>query len=232
MSNNPYVMPDITAVSPGAVPVITMLCRTAKIGEIINQMVHWNENNSKISPGLLIESLIVCILCGRKPLWKVEEFWAKQDLKLLFDGTDITLDQLNDDAYGRALDKLSEVKMEELVSRCSLVMLAAHDLKISTVHFDTTSKSVQGVYENGAFGDFLITYGHSKDRRPDLKQFKIGAAVQEDGQPVMGQILSGNKSDKEWNPEAALKMFEFFDKKGSRPSVWWSGPAMTLLKST
>jgi hypothetical protein len=48
----------------------------------------------------------------------------------------------------------------------------------------------------------------------------------------MGQILSGNKSDKEWNPEAALKMFEFFDKKGSRPSVWWSGPAMTLLKST
>ncbi len=131
MSNNPYVMPDITAVSPGAVPVITMLCRTAKIGEIINQMVHWNENNSKISPGLLIESLIVCILCGRKPLWKVEEFWAKQDLKLLFDGTDITLDQLNDDAYGRALDKLSEVKMEELVSRCSLVMLAAHDLKPS-----------------------------------------------------------------------------------------------------
>ncbi len=94
MSNNPYVMPDITAVSPGAVPVITMLCRTAKIGEIINQKVQWNENNSKISPGLLIESLIVCIICGRKPLWKVEEFWAKQDLKLLFDGTDITLDQL------------------------------------------------------------------------------------------------------------------------------------------
>ncbi|WP_286980951.1 hypothetical protein [Pseudothermotoga sp.] len=84
MSNNSYVMPDITTVSPGAVPVITKLCRTAKIGKIVNQMVHWNENNSKISPGLLIESLIVCIICGRKPLWKVEEFWAKQNPETAF----------------------------------------------------------------------------------------------------------------------------------------------------
>jgi hypothetical protein len=109
-------------------------------------MVEWDEDRSKISPGLLIESLIVCIFCGRKPLWRVEEFWAKQDLKLLFDGVDVTVDQLNDDAYGRALDKLSEVKMEELVNLCSLVMLTAHDLNISTIHLDTTTKSVQGAY--------------------------------------------------------------------------------------
>jgi len=176
-SNKTFEMPYITTVNPGAVPVITMLCRTAKIGEIVNQMVEWDEDRSKISPGLLIESLIVCIFCGRKPLWRVEEFWAKQDLKLLFDGVDVTVDQLNDDAYGRALDKLSEVKMEELVNLCSLVMLTAHDLNISTIHLDTTTKSVQGAYENDAFGDFLITYGHSKDHRPDLKQFKIGAAL-------------------------------------------------------
>ncbi len=87
-------MPYITTVTPGAVPVITMLCRRAKIGEIVNQMVEWDEDRSKISPGLLIESLIVCIFCGRKPLWRVEEFWAKQDLKLLFDGVDVTVDQL------------------------------------------------------------------------------------------------------------------------------------------
>ena len=224
-------MPYITTVNPGAVPVITMLCRTAKIGEIVNQMVEWDEDRSKISPGLLIESLIVCIFCGRKPLWRVEEFWAKQDLKLLFDGVDVTVDQLNDDAYGRALDKLSEVKMEELVNLCSLVMLTAHDLNISTIHLDTTTKSVQGAYENDAFGDFLITYGHSKDHRPDLKQFKIGAAVQENGHPVMGQIFSGNKSDKVWNPEAVLKMSEFFNKKGYKDIVFVSDCAIVSTDS-
>jgi hypothetical protein len=34
----------------------------------------------------------------------------------------------------------------------------------------------------------------------------------------MGHIFSGNTSDKVWNPEAALKMFEFFDKKGYKDS--------------
>jgi transposase len=230
-NNNTFEMPCITTVSPGAVPVITMLCRTAKIGEIVNQMVQWDEDRSEISPGLLIESLIVCIFCGRKPLWRVEEFWAKQDLKLLFNGVDVTVDQLNDDAYGRALDKLSEVKMEELVNLCSMVMLTAHDLNISTIHLDTTSKSVQGAYENGDFGDFLITQGHTKDHRPDLKQFKIGAAVQENGQPVMGHIFSGNTSDKVWNPKAALKMFEFFDKKGYQDIVFVSDCAIVSKDS-
>jgi hypothetical protein len=50
-------------------------------------MVNWNEANAKISPGMLIESLVICIICGRKPLWKVEQFWARQDLKLLFQAT-------------------------------------------------------------------------------------------------------------------------------------------------
>jgi hypothetical protein len=108
-NNKTFEMPCITTVSPGAVPVITTLCRTAKIGEMVNQMVQWDQDKSKISPGLLIESLIVCIFCGRKPLWRVEEFWSKLDIKLLFDGVDVTVDQLNDDAYGRALDKLSEI---------------------------------------------------------------------------------------------------------------------------
>lgn len=65
--------------------------------------------------------------------------------------------------------------MEELVSTICLIMLNAHNEVIRTIHFDITSKSVQGAYENTAKVDFDITYGHSKDHRPDLKQFKIGA---------------------------------------------------------
>jgi hypothetical protein len=66
--NESNIYPDVDIVHPGAVPVIINLCRAAKIAGIVNRMLNWNEPNAKVSPGLLIEALVVCIMCGRKPL--------------------------------------------------------------------------------------------------------------------------------------------------------------------
>lgn len=121
---------DLRTVRAGSIPIAAELCRLGKVRETINHLVHWKEANAKVSPGLLIESLVICILCGRKPLWKVEQFWAGQDLENVFAGVEVSVDQLNDDAYGRALDKLAEIKMEELVSIIGLTLLQAHNLSI------------------------------------------------------------------------------------------------------
>jgi hypothetical protein len=67
------VVRGIKIVHPRAVPVIISLCRTARIAEIMNRMVEWNEANTKVSPGILIEALVVCIMCGRKPLCYEEQ---------------------------------------------------------------------------------------------------------------------------------------------------------------
>ena len=225
------IFAGIKTLKPMAVPVITKLCRLARIRELVNEMVIWREDNSDISPGLLIETLIICIFCGRKPLWKVQQFWAEQDLKNLFADVELSIDQLNDHAYGRALEKLAEVDLNSLISTVSLIMLEVHGLDISSIHLDTTSKSVQGLYEEAPYGNFEINKGHSKDLRPDLNQFKIGAAVQQNGQVVMGEILSGNKSDSKWNPEAVLKMKEFFDQKGYRDVVFVSDCALISTES-
>jgi transposase len=202
----------IVTFNASSIPVLFEMCRIAKIAETINNMVDWRADNSKVSPGFLIETLIVTILRGRRPLWKIEEYWTQQKYNLLFEDSGITVEQLNDDTYARALDKLQTVNMTELVSRICLTMLQAHDISIKSLHLDTTSISVEGVYEDTDEGDFKIVHGHSKDYRPDLKQFKIGAAVQQDGLPMMGQLLSGNTSDKEWNPQAVLEMKAFFEK--------------------
>lgn len=202
----------IVTFNASSIPVLFEMCRIARIAETINSMVDWRPDNSKVSPGFLIETLIVTILRGRRPLWKIEEYWAQQKYDLIFKGSGITIEQFNDDAYARALDKLKTVNMKELISRICLTMLQAHDISIESLHLDTTSISVEGSYEDANEGDFKINQGHSKDYRPDLKQFKIGAAVQQDGLPMMGQLLSGNTSDKEWNPEAVLEMKAFFDK--------------------
>ena len=54
---------------------------------------------------------------------------------------------------------------------------------------------------------FFITYGHSKDRRPDSKQFLYGLSVTEDKVPVAAEANSGNLDDKSWN-------FDFIEKLG------------------
>jgi transposase len=203
----------IEGYNASSIPILFEMCRIAKIAETVNDMVTWRADNSKISPGFLIETLIVSIIHARKPLWKLEEYWSKQKLEFMLSDSDITAEQLNDDAYGRALDKLTKVNMKEMISRVCLTMLQAHDLPIEILHFDTTSISVEGMYEQETEGEFSINLGHSKDHRPDLKQFKIGAAVQQNGLPMMGQLLSGNTSDKEWNPEAVVEAKEFFDKQ-------------------
>ncbi|MDH7579134.1 MAG: IS1634 family transposase [Bacillota bacterium] len=226
-----HIYRGIDIVHPRAVPVIISLCRTARIAEIVNRMVKWNEANARVSPGLLIEALVVCIMCGRKPLWKVEQFWADQDMDLLFKDVDLTPDQLNDDALGRALEKLAEVDMKELLSAASLALLTAHKLSISTIHLDTTTKSVHGAYENDSHGQFKIEYAYGKDHRTDLKKFKIGAAIQEQGLPVFSELLAGKKPDTEWNREAVLEMKKFFEDKGYKDIVFVSDCVLVNTES-
>ena len=86
-------------------------------------MVTRRTDNSKISPGFLIEILIVSIIHERKPLWKLEEHWNRRKLELMLTDSGITAQQLNDDAYGRDLGKLTKINMKDMLSRVCLTML-------------------------------------------------------------------------------------------------------------
>jgi transposase len=44
-----------------------------------------------------------------------------------------------------------------------------------------------------------ITRGYSKDRRPDLKQYMLGDAVDDNGIPWASEVLDGNTGDPTWN---------------------------------
>jgi hypothetical protein len=63
----------------------------------------------------------------------------KQDLELLFKDAGITSDQPNDDALGRALEKLVRLDKKELMSAVSLELLVEHGLAINSLHLDTTA---------------------------------------------------------------------------------------------
>ena len=87
------------------------------------------------------------------------------------------------------------------------------------MHFDTTSISVFGDYD---FIDppFKITYGHSKDKRPDLKQFLISMLCVDRNIPILGRTEDGNASDKTLNNELLGGVSKHMAKHGIKPGAF------------
>lgn len=62
--------------------------------------------------------------------------------------------------------------------------------ELSLVFLDTTS-----LYFEGAGGQSLGQYGHSKDHRPDLKQVVLAVVIDSRGRPICSELWPGNTTD-------------------------------------
>jgi Transposase DDE domain len=62
--------------------------------------------------------------------------------------------------------------------------------ELELVFFDTTS-----IYFEGAGGETLGQYGHSKDHRPDERQLVVGAVLDGEGRPICCELWPGNTAD-------------------------------------
>lgn len=203
----------------GATVLLARICHELRIASIVNSMVKWDPKQCDLEPGTLVVALIINLLIDRQPLCAIEYFYESQDLDLLF-AESVIAKQLNDDALGRTLDRLAQADREQLIQSVALCAVNVGDMEIRSVHADTTSVSVQGEFElTEADKSFYqaqsrkplkITHGHSKQRRPDLKQFTCGLVVSQDGVPLSGTIRDGNWSDKVWNQETLKAMTDSF----------------------
>jgi len=80
--------------------------------------------------------------------------------------------------------------------------LLTYGIQIKNINYDTTSLVMWGNYEtrDGKIGVISINFGHSKAKRPDKKQLKMGIGTA-NGTLVDAKVLSGNMSDKTYNKE-------------------------------
>ena len=246
--------PSIIPLHPGAVPIALCLARVSGIRELVEEFTSWDPTEDCISPGILIETLTAGLLCGCRPLYKIEIFWQENRFVEEFYKNDrIAAEQLNDDAYGRLLDRLSRIDLQSLLEICCIRMLKYHSLDILLAHSDTTSISVEGVYpirddetsNQSSPGDeqsspmeetpiedpFAITYGFSKDHNPHKKQIKIGLSVQQNGLPISGNILPGNDSDQVWNPQTVEEISRMLQEKGYDNVINVADAALISTKS-
>ena len=185
-------------------PIVSAYANKLGIVEEINRQV---ESEMEVSPGDGVLMMVLDTLSGRSPLYHLEHFARQEDVELLL-GTDYPPDAFNDDAMGRLLDKIYQAGSFKLFTSCALRACWAFDLSESYFHFDTTNKNVMGDYnvENTEDIPFQITYGHSKDKRPDLKQLVITMLCVDKNIPLLGSVESGNASDKKLNNELLNKL--------------------------
>jgi transposase len=87
---------------------------------------------------------------------------------------------------------------DEYISEFQLQMgqgiIGAYQLPTKIVRYDTTAFNVYHAPENAKNG--VLDFGHSKDHRPDLLQFKQGLATLDPGGiPILSETLPGNRAD-------------------------------------
>jgi transposase len=100
--------------------------------------------------------------------------------------------EFSDDRLGIVLRRFSEAPWEEFESELWQATCQVYEIPADVVRLDATSSYGYHVTTS----DGLMQYGHSKDHRPDLPQFKLMAAVaQPTSQVIACDIVPGNCAD-------------------------------------
>ena len=172
------------------------------------------DRGRKVSVGQAVQAMVLngLGLTGRA-MYLTPEFYESKPVDLLI-GEGIEASDLNSDSLGKALDQLHEVGITELFASLSVHALRRYGIDVRFAHLDTTALSLQGAYEVDAEAgsdaeSIHITYGHSKDHRPDLKQAILGMiCANRTSIPIYLGAISGNTSDKTSLPEIASVYLE------------------------
>jgi len=191
--------------------VVREMLQRMQFIETIDEAVMWDPRQCRLSPGQRLLALVVAIIDNRRALYRLPLFFATRDAELLL-GRPTSPEALNDKAIARALDKLAAAEPKRVYASLCLRAIEAYHLVVERLHTDTTSVSLYGT-DYGDDPEVAIARGFSKDRKPELLQFKIGSAVTQDGVPLVGHVVSGNETDNAWQREALTWAKNLVDEK-------------------
>lgn len=186
----------------GAVPILNRFLKRLDLEALLERHLPAEDARTTVptATGLLL--LVRNVLVSREPIYGVAD-WAYGYAPDLLDLSEARLVALNDDRLGRCLNRLFRATGPELILDVVRQAIREFGLRLDELHNDSTSISFYGQYPDAAEEKTrqgrktqAITFGHSKDHRPDLKQLLYVLTVTDDGGvPVYFTTESGNMSD-------------------------------------
>lgn len=156
-------------------------------------------SDRKVSCGQGTQAMILNALgfVGRA-LYLMPDYLHNKPVDLLID-PDLTAEDFNDDTLGRCLDDLYTAGVTEVYYQIASHAMQVYGIRSRFVHLDSSSFHLHGAYDpdEPEREAISVTYGYSKDRRPDLKQVVLQLITHhKSALPVWLEVLSGNSNDK------------------------------------
>jgi len=193
---------ELSANEIGPIPLVRHFFDRLRLDELLEQSVPDRKlgRPSIVSSARALSVMVANVLTARGPLYSVPG-WLQRHIPDQFGLSHREAAAMNDDRIGRALDRLYELEPASLLTGVVTRAVREFDIDLSQIHSDTTTVTFSGDYDGQADKDALkrpplITFGHNKDHRPDLKQLVYSLTVSADGAvPVHHKIYDGNTTD-------------------------------------
>jgi len=182
----------------GAHPIIEHCIARLQIREIISTYVP-TDTRMRLDDDKVLTLLIHNILTTPTALYEMADWLQPLDRETVGLRPE-EFSCIQDDRIGRALARFYASRHKDVFFRLALRAIKVYQLDCSQIHHDTTTVTFAGKY-GGWSATEVLTFGHNKDHRPDLKQLVLGLNVTADGTvPISHQIYPGNQTDDRLHP--------------------------------
>jgi transposase len=185
----------------GPLPLVNHFLRRAGLEELLDKHVPTTDARCALPHSRALGVLLRSIIVEREPIYRQAEM-VQGFAGWLFGLQAHELEHLSDDRIGRALDRLFDADRAALLTDVVVAVGQRFGVRFGEFHNDSTSIRFCGQYRAASRRTIrgrtapAITYGYSKDHRPDLKQLLFILTMDADGNvPVHFRCADGNASD-------------------------------------
>lgn len=185
----------------GPLPLINYFLERLELEARLERFVPTHDRRIRLPYAKALGVILRSVLVEREPLYRQQETvstFAPQAFGL----DPASVQHVGDDAVGRALERLFDADRAALLTDVVVGTVTAFDVALEELHNDSTTVHFCGQYTQARGRKVrgkrapLITYGYSKDHRPDLKQLLFVLTTSDDGGvPVQFRCEHGNASD-------------------------------------
>jgi transposase len=193
---------ELRSYEVGALPLLNRIVARMHLQRLLSEHLPEDDSRTELSTVTTLLVLFANLLIAREPVYGVGEWAALFPPDLLGLRTQ-DLARLHDDRLGRCLDRMFEGIGPALIMAVVRHVIREFTVGLDELHNDSTTVSFYGAYDDAGQESeqrgrptHAITWGHSKARRPDLKQLLYILTVTSDGNvPVYFSSDSGNTVD-------------------------------------
>ena len=193
---------ELRSYDVGALPLLQRIVERMQLRRILSEHLPRDDSRTELPTITALLVLFANLLMAREPVYGVGE-WAALFPPDLLGLREQDLSRLHDDRLGRCLDRMFEGIGPTLIMAVVHHVIREFKVGLEELHNDSTTVSFYGAYDEAGQESeqrgrptHAITWGHSKARRPDLKQLLYILTVTSDGNvPVYFSSASGNTVD-------------------------------------